>query len=198
MPRTVKKGEIYRHFKGNLYQIVGIAKDSETQKDVVIYQALYGDMGLWVRPYDMFLSEVDHEKYPEVTQKYRFELLSQLACNNAPEPAVSATPTTHVTNEIPVTSKMPEEKKAEFDSTGNNADSEDTPDERLLKFLDSDTYKEKLDCLAMFKKTIDDRLINDIAAALDLTVDEGDIETRYRSLRSALEILAKFECNRLR
>lgn len=183
MPRTVKKGEIYRHFKGNLYQIVGIAKDSETQKDVVIYQALYGDMGLWVRPYDMFLSEVDHEKYPEVTQKYRFELLSQLACNNAPEP---------------VTSQMPEEKKAESDSTGTNADSEDTPDERLLKFLDSDTYKEKLDCLAMFKKTIDDRLINDIAAALDLTVDEGDIETRYRSLRSALEILAKFECNRLR
>lgn len=76
--REIQKGKIYRHFKGNLYQVLDIVNDSESNNDVVfqkvvIYKALYGDHKTWARPYDMFASEVDHEKYPSVTQKYRFE-----------------------------------------------------------------------------------------------------------------------------
>lgn len=65
---------IYRHFKGDYYLVEDIALNSEDNTEYVVYRKLYDDCSLWIRPKDMFLSEVDHEKYPEVKQKYRFEL----------------------------------------------------------------------------------------------------------------------------
>ena len=66
---------IYKHFKGDYYLVEDIALDSETNKEMVVYRKLYDDCSLWVRPVEMFLSEVDHNKYPNVEQKYRFELV---------------------------------------------------------------------------------------------------------------------------
>lgn len=72
--RELKINRVYKHFKGDYYIVLDIANDSETKEKMVVYRKLYGDGGLWVRPLDMFLGEVDHEKYPNVEQKYRFEL----------------------------------------------------------------------------------------------------------------------------
>lgn len=76
--RTIHIHRLYRHFKGNYYYVEGLADHSETKEPMVVYRPLYGDAErLYVRPLDMFLSEVDHEKYPEVKQKYRFEEIAR-------------------------------------------------------------------------------------------------------------------------
>ncbi len=73
MQNRIAPGDIVRHFKGNEYEILCFALDSETREEMVVYRALYGEHGVWVRPKEMFLSKVDREKYPDAGQEYRFE-----------------------------------------------------------------------------------------------------------------------------
>lgn len=199
--REVKTGEIYRHFKGYLYQIVAVARHSETNEKYVVYQALYGDMQVWVRPYEMFVSEVDREKYPDAAQKYRFELLNTAAGTLSsgtkprmmePENAVpeQAVPGAKKSDE-PKQEEEPEEKPKQAEE-----EFEGQVDERLLEFLDAPTCQDKINYLNLIRAGIDDALINNIAAAMDITVDDGPIDARFLSLKSCLMTKAKYECVR--
>ena len=78
----IVKNRVYKHFKGDNYLVLDVVINSETNEEMVLYQALYGEGKKYVRPKDMFLSEVDHEKYPGIKQKYRFELQEIESKNN--------------------------------------------------------------------------------------------------------------------
>lgn len=205
-------GEIYRHFKNKMYQIVAVAAHTETGEQLVVYEALYDDFKIYARPLSMFLSEVDHEKYPDSTQKYRFELIERevdgtlkmgypvsvkkiLETNAETEQGIEAKEDTKVAKELKV---QPEVKEVKRESEEGYLDDEEAINPFLLSFLDTDSYSEKLQVLISVRSRLDDRLIDDMAAALDVTIDEGPLPVRYEGLKTCLETMVKFECERFR
>ena len=178
--RNVLPGEFYRHFKNKLYQVKGIAYHSETKEKMVVYQAMYGDFKWYVRPYEMFVSEVDHQKYPEVTQKYRFE---KVALEDG-----------EVTDKEAVRKEVYKEDICEKET-----DEKGGINPALEAFLDAGSYREKLNVLVSIRGKMDDRLINDIATSIDVTVPDGPIDERFMSLKSCVMAHARYEeSNRLR
>lgn len=201
--------EIYKHFKGNLYQIVAIAEHSENGEQLVIYQALYGDFRTYARPLTMFTSRVDHTKYPEVTQKFRFALQGpesdRQERESQPEPLTDSASSKLELFAEAVTSQP--ESFAEAISSQpeamNAPEEADHPEELtldslVLEFLDADTYEQRLNILAALQHRITDEMITTMAIACDIEVDEGALEERYEALKGCLLTLEKYECNRMR
>lgn len=187
MSQIPKSREIYRHFKGNLYQVLEIAEHSETGEQLVIYQALYGDFKIYARPVESFLEKLDREKYPDAPQNFRFELqggetdkLQQKDIEKATEDAETAA------------KKMPEEDKSEAETQ------EYQLDEQLVEFLDADTYEERLNILVGLRHRITDEMITTMAIACDLEVPEGDLAERYLNLKNCLLTRDKYERERPR
>lgn len=194
MDRTPKPGELYRHFKNKLYQIVTVATHSETGEKLVIYQALYDDFGVYARSLDMFVSEVDHEKYPDVKQKYRFERIT---------PQTKQTDTQVNSEAIGQSAaKLSEAESVQTQACHEpipDADAGQAPNPRLMEFLDADTFEEKYNILVSMRDTITDRLIDDIAVVMDVVVPEGPLQKRYDDLKNTIKTRQYYEfSNRLR
>ncbi|MFT4143594.1 MAG: DUF1653 domain-containing protein [Mobilitalea sp.] len=202
MERNIpRQGEFYKHFKDKLYQIITVARHTQTNELIVIYQALYGDFGSYARPLEEFMSEVDRVKYPEVLQRYRFERvdLKSSIPESKPEELskinTSGIPNmqeVHSTQAAPVT-------KVDLEANNEHEISEEgAVNSVLLDFLDAESYSKKLEVLIINKKHLNDRLINDMAVALDCAVNEGPIENRIQELINCLEAMRRFEDRRLR
>ena len=210
-----KPHEIYKHFKGNLYQVVTIAEHSETGEQLVIYQALYGDFKTYARPLVMFTGEVDRQRYPEVTQRFRFELqgtdadrqireteaagvehpVSTQTTVTASQPAAQATP---IVAQNIATQATATAAQTTIAPVSPAEDEEPALDPLVLEFLDADSYEEKLNILAGLHHRITNEMITTMAISCDIEVNDGEPEERYEELKNCLLTMEKFECNRLR
>lgn len=211
-----KPHEIYKHFKGNLYQVVTIAEHSETGEQLVIYQALYGDFKTYARPLVMFTGEVDRQRYPEVTQRFRFELQGTDADRQIRE--TEAAGVEHpVSTQTTVTASQPaaaqatpivaQDIAAQATATAAQTtiapvspaeDEEPALDPLVLEFLDADSYEEKLNILAGLHHRITNEMITTMSISCDIEVNDGEPEERYEESKNCLLTMEKFECNRLR
>ena len=183
MERMPRSGELYRHFKNKMYQIVGVATHSETREKLVIYQALYGDYEIYARPLEMFVSEVDHVKYPEVKQKYRFETVER-GLDVVKNDTVS----------------VRQEEVAEKSGTQENysVGEESGVNPKLLAFLDADDMEKKYEILRTMRDEIDDQLINNMAVTLDIVIPDGDVQERYEQLKNCIKTKQRYEIERVR
>lgn len=178
MDRLPKPGECYRHFKNKLYQIITVAEHTETGEQMVVYQALYGAFGTFVRPLSMFISEVDHEKYPEAEQKYRFEKV-----------------------ELKTAAPVCEEALAECDPMVAVPDAEEeipSSSKNLLAFLDAETYHEKLEVLKAYRDKFSGEELSAVCEALDIGTHTGQKEDMFQAAVNYLEMQAKYDGARLR
>ena len=192
-------GEKYLHFKNKLYQVIAVAKHSETMEPYVVYQALYGDFGVYIRPYDMFVSEVDHEKYPEVTQKYRFAYVDHtknetLRTERAEHKKMPVNQNVEQQENVPdVTAAVSTAELQEQNMVQRESDVEEQIDPWLLRFLDTDTMEEKYQIVCDIKNDITDRLIDDLAVAVDVVIPEGKLSDRYDQLKYCIRTRQKYE-----
>lgn len=209
-----KPQEIYRHFKGKLYQILTLAEHTETGEQLVVYQALYGEYRIYARELSQFVSRVDRKEYPDATQELRFEPVSMgttgaqdsdlahedTVGNAAPEAAgtgkdgTSGEGNAAFGGEETGNSDAPEIRETEE----NDADGEASLDPLILEFLDADSYEQRLNILAALHHRITDEMITTMAVAADVEIADGDTKERYEALKNCLLTLEHYECNRLR
>ncbi|MDO4285687.1 MAG: DUF1653 domain-containing protein [Eubacteriales bacterium] len=242
-----KPQELYRHFKGNLYQVLTLARHSESGETLVVYQALYGTYGVWARPLSLFLSEVDREKYPETAQRYRFEKVKRekLSGGNAGERGAepgALNPQTEVsqnadfkpeeslsagigqedfldlqTGVIQETVSKPEESLslgvgqeasrnmetevfsgAQREFSDVDGTEENSLDPLVEAFLDADGTREKLRLLEELRPRVTDGMIDTMAMASGVEIEEGDVQERLNDLGDCLRTIERYEQTRER
>ena len=191
-----KPHEIYKHFKGNLYQITAVAEHTETGEQLVIYQAMYGDFKTYARPLAMFTERVDREKYPDASQEFRFELQGPEAERQRKEAAAAAQEAMGgSTGDSGASAGRGANVTRE---SGGHSEGELALDPMVLEFLDADEYEQRLNILAGLHHRITDDMITTMAIACDVEIEDGDVEERYEALKACLLTLERYECNRIR
>lgn len=178
MERNVYPGEFYRHFKNKLYQIVAVAEHTETGERMVVYQALYGDYRVYVRPYDMFVSEVDHGKYPDVGQQYRFERVvpGQPAANDGRSIAADGN----------------------AEGSRPDAEQEHQPHPALLRFLEEDTFEKRMECLKQLSSSAAQSDLDSLYVVLDMRPLTGSIREQTEGIAQYLAVQNRYDGSHLR
>lgn len=206
--RTPRPQEIYRHFKGRLYQVLTLARHSETGEVLVVYQALYGDYAVFARPLSMFCSEVDAVKYPGAMQKERFQLWKgseeahALFAGESPVTGSRQTRAKQPEEDRQTRAKQPDgifsQKEKPAEPSVQAAEEEVQLDPRLLRFLDANRMEEKMEILDSMQGDVTDEMIDIMAISLDTEIVSGEASERIAALRETIQMRLRFESSRLR
>ena len=209
-------GAFYRHFKGNIYQVRTIAKHSESGEEMVVYQAMYPPFETWVRPLSMFTDRLDRTRYPEAAQEYRFVEVrfqkedggSVLRSQNKSVPENGQTDSGQLqesSRKEMMAEPVSDEELREIliNDQGEKRLTGRMPEEEIarrgfLALLDAETYREKRQILTGMSDYINELYLNNLAAALDIVLEEGSSQEHYDTLLHCLETYEKYEGGRLR
>lgn len=192
MREDPKPGEFYRHFKDKMYQIIAVAVHSETKEKLVIYQALYGEYGVYARLLDMFMSEVDKEKYPDAVQKYRFEKIEnigELSKNSS---------SSNCENEE---SLYTDEKNISDKVLKDNIQSDKATNigkNYFIEFLEADSFSDKKEIILANREFISDRELDTIYEIYGLKRQNIDKDIDIADLIGYLDMQQQYEGKRLR
>lgn len=204
MRKIPKPGERYRHFKNKEYQILAVATHSETGEKMVVYQALYGEYSVWVRPLSMFMEEVDRVKYPEAAQTYRFERIAagpwesqdwqEVEAHGAERRETRTVRTAHATDEGI--------RRSEPVDTGSRSwdVSQEEPELHPLvaEFLDQDTTEGKLEVLHRMSGKVAKRDLDSLCFCLDMNPVGGSVEEELDAIRQCIRMQQRYDAPRLR
>ncbi len=208
MDRTPRSGEIYRHFKNKLYQVLAVAQHTETGEKLVVYQALYGAYRIYARPFSMFVGEVDKKKYPQIEQQYRFEKVDAETLDNESDNLKSKA--ADIDKSEAVTSQEPKDKHKSEPNMNQPSEARDDQELEseteevkslnplLLPFVEAEDFQVKLEILAAMEGKVGEEDLDILYEALDLPKMTGNIEEQIHSIKQYIEMRKKFDGKRLR
>lgn len=192
MREDPKPGEFYRHFKDKMYQIIAVAVHSETKEKLVIYQALYGEYGVYARPLDMFMSEVDKEKYPDASQKYRFEKIENIGelSKNSNSSSYENEKSLY-TDEKNISDKVLKDniQSDKASNIGKNY---------FIEFLEADSFGDKKEIILANREFISDRELDTMYEIYGLKRQNIDKDIDIADLIGYLDMQQQYEGKRLR
>ena len=194
MNRIPQPGTFYRHFKNKLYQVIAVATHSETGEKMVVYQALYGDYQVYVRPLEMFISPVDREKYPDVVQQYRFEQVfpGQMTVSQQNE-------TPSAGQNARVWKNGERDDQAVIVGYDQEQQEETMGHEWLERFLDADRLEDRLAVLKQLAGHVTQKELDCIFLPLDLHPEtEKTKMEQIMDLRRHIQLLRRYDGGRLR
>ncbi len=192
MREDPKPGEFYRHFKDKMYQIIAVAVHSETKEKLVIYQALYGEYGVYARPLDMFMSEVDKAKYPDASQKYRFEKIENIG-----ELSKNSSSSNCENDDILYTDEKNISDKVLKDNIQSDKAS-NIGKNYFIEFLEADSFGDKKEIILANREFISDRELDTMYEIYGLKRQNIDKDIDIADLIGYLDMQQQYEGKRLR
>lgn len=194
--QTPVAGQIYKHFKGNLYKVLAVAVHTESEEKLVVYQSVDNPDRVFARPLEMFMSDIDRFRYPLIRAKYRFTLVSEPEEETKEEETKEETPNED-TKEEDVKDEETEEQ-SDDDSAVYKDNGELVIDPYVEGVLDEKEFSKKIEFFEMLRGKCTEDMLTTIAISLDIQLQEGSIEDKYSQILRTLKMHEKYETSRLR